>query len=194
MARPERGEERREQILNAFEVCVGQKGLEGTTLTDVAKEAGLPRPLLRHFMGNREQMVASLIDRIIARTQKQLADAVAQIHSQNTEMLLDFLFEGIFRVQRTNAVTRELWSLSRRDEGIKAHLGDIYQRICDVLIEQMRTDGLGADDAERAWTAYTLVALAFGDARMRGLGISPQSTGSARQMAQRLVASMGAPR
>ena len=57
MARPERGEERREQILNAFEVCVGKKGLEGTTLSDVAREAGLPRPLLRHFMGNREEMV-----------------------------------------------------------------------------------------------------------------------------------------
>ena len=119
---------------------------------------------------------------------------MAAIDGQNTEMLLDFLFEGIFRVQRTNAVTRELWSLSRRDDGIKSHLGDIYQRICDVLVDQMKEDGLGADHAERAWTAYALVALAFGDARFRGLGIRPNEKGSSRGQAQKLVDSMQRPK
>jgi len=40
MARPRIGEERREQILKAFETCVVRKGLAKTTLADVADEAG----------------------------------------------------------------------------------------------------------------------------------------------------------
>lgn len=65
--------ERREEIFDAFEVCALEKGLDATTLTDVAEQAGLPRSLVRHFMGNRADMVTGLIDRMTDR-------AIAGIH------------------------------------------------------------------------------------------------------------------
>ena len=55
MARPSVKEERREQILTAYEQCVARYGVEGATLDKVAEEAGLARPLIRHNIGNREE-------------------------------------------------------------------------------------------------------------------------------------------
>ena len=53
-----------EEILEAFEHCVIGKGLEKTTLSDIAARSGLPRPLIRHYIGNRADLEAKLIERV----------------------------------------------------------------------------------------------------------------------------------
>ena len=72
MARPSKSIERRGEILAAFERCVIERGFERTTLANVAEEAGLPRSLVRHFIGNRDEMTKALIDRLLERAQGQI--------------------------------------------------------------------------------------------------------------------------
>ena len=74
MGRPKKDEARKEEILEAFERCVIREGITSTTLQKVADEAGLPRSLVRYFVGNRDEMIGLLISRVIGRAYRPLRE------------------------------------------------------------------------------------------------------------------------
>jgi AcrR family transcriptional regulator len=79
MARPSLKDQRKEEILDAFEICVARYGVEGATLDKVAQQADLARALIRHNIGNRGQLLAAFIDRFFARSKKMQAQTVAAL-------------------------------------------------------------------------------------------------------------------
>ncbi|WP_122074853.1 TetR/AcrR family transcriptional regulator [Pseudophaeobacter sp. EL27] len=66
MSRPSLKDQRSEQILDAYLTCVARYGLDGATQERIAKEAGVKRPLLRHYLGNKEEMTAALAAHVVA--------------------------------------------------------------------------------------------------------------------------------
>ncbi|WP_422041696.1 TetR/AcrR family transcriptional regulator [Roseibium sp.] len=94
MARPEIKEDRREQILDAFEHCVARYGLEGATLGKTAEIAGLARPLIRHNIGNKEALQEALVERFLARSRTAMEDLVSSLPDEKRlETLLNILFD-----------------------------------------------------------------------------------------------------
>lgn len=93
MPRPSLKDVRSEEILDAFMRCVARFGLDGSTTERISSEAGVGRPLLRHYLGNRDQMVASLIDHVIQRFETMTSD----------------LFAGLPGVRRLDALLRTLF-------------------------------------------------------------------------------------
>ncbi|UUT35983.1 TetR/AcrR family transcriptional regulator [Microbacterium elymi] len=59
MTRPSVAVERRRQIAEATIRCIGAHGYAGTTLDRVANEAGMARGHVRHFAGNRDEMLVA---------------------------------------------------------------------------------------------------------------------------------------
>ena len=57
MARPSLKLERQRIILQAFTECIAVKGLNATTLDDIASRSQMRRSLLRHNVGNREELI-----------------------------------------------------------------------------------------------------------------------------------------
>ena len=53
--------------MDAYEHCVAHYGLEGATLERIAKQAGLARPLIRHNVGNRQELIRGLMQRFEQR-------------------------------------------------------------------------------------------------------------------------------
>ena len=72
MPRARMDEARQEEILSALAACILERGLLQTSLNDVAEKAGLARPLVRHFVGNRDEMIERLFEQLIDRGEKQL--------------------------------------------------------------------------------------------------------------------------
>jgi AcrR family transcriptional regulator len=179
MARPTVGAERREEILSAFEACVVRKGLAKTTLSDVADEAGQPRPLVRYFIGNRDAMVTALIDRLLERGEAQLR---LLSRGSTTEQAFEIVIDRIFADETTNMVMMELWHLSLRDAALRARLAAIYERVVFEIAALIE----GPDTGGRAFSA---VALAFGAAFFRHLGLGAANAGYARTASQRLLRS-----
>ncbi len=177
MARPRVGEERREEILAAFEACVVRKGFAKTTLVDVAEEAGQPRPLVRYFIGNRADMVSALIDRMLERGETDFRQLAARGSAGEA---LDMVLDRIFADETTNVVIMELWHLALRDPALRERLGAIYSK---VILEVTAL----LDDAAEPDAAFAAVSLAFGAAFFRHLGLAPQHAGSVRAAAHRLV-------
>lgn len=179
MARPRLGDERREEILSAFEACVVRKGLAKTTLIDVAEAAGQPRPLVRYFIGNRAAMVSALIDRLLERGEAQFRELPK---GGTAEPALDVVLDAVFADNTTNIVIMELWHLALRDAALRARLAAIYER---VIFEVAAL----TDKPESRDQAFSAVALAFGAAFFRHLGLAPAHAEHVRAASRRLLSS-----
>jgi len=69
VSRPSLKNQRYQQIMDAYESCVARYGIEGATLERIANQAGLARPLIRHNVGNREELMSGLLQRFESRGQ-----------------------------------------------------------------------------------------------------------------------------
>ena len=112
MPRPSIAAERQEEILQAFETCALRNGLEATTLEDVAEEAGLQRSLVRHFMGNRADMVSGLIERMMLRASDAIEQALTATGDRREEDLLRIVLNTAFFDPITNRLMIQLWQQS----------------------------------------------------------------------------------
>ncbi len=187
MARAKIEDERKEQILKAFEACVIREGLAKTTLQKVADEAGLPRSLVRYFVGNRADMVDLLIKRMIGRT----TDAFAADRNLSPKLsmreLVDFLFDQAMGDDISNNVVGELWYLAQRDEAIRRSLSGLYQTLVESLVEQMKNNHMGTTKNQRSATAYTLMSLAYGDSSFSFLNLEIGDRQAARDAAYAVI-------
>lgn len=193
MVRPKMGDERREQILSAFEHCVIRDGLAKTTLQNVANESGLPRSLVRYFVGNRADMVGLLIDRMIERSEDSFSRLRPKGRMMSMRDMLDYLFNSVFADPTSNAIVDELWYLAAHDVHIKRRLSKMYARVRNMIAAQMERDGLGQSANDRQETAYALVSLAYGDASFRSLGPKNRTSKPVRAIANALIATLHSP-
>ena len=93
MPRPSLKDQRSAEILDAYLTCVAQFGLEGATQERIAAQAQVKRPLLRHYLGNRDQMVAALNDHVINTFNAKTRDLVQALDTVETPLaLVDLLF------------------------------------------------------------------------------------------------------
>ncbi len=79
MTRPSIKEKRTEEILQAYERCISLYGVEGATLQKIAEEAKIARPLLRHNIGNRDDLLQMAVKRFIHRSEQAMQEAYAVI-------------------------------------------------------------------------------------------------------------------
>jgi AcrR family transcriptional regulator len=187
MARPKIDVERQSQIMHALEACVIRQGLANTSLKDVAAEADLARPLVRYFVGNRDQMISKLFDSVIERGEAQLAQYQSQDADAPLSALLDLLFNGLFADETSNALIGELWYVAERDEAVRAKLATLYQSVRDGIADALAREGFGKTPAIRLEAAHALVALSYGQACFEAIGLPSRDKGSMRAQAQSII-------
>ena len=186
-------EQRREQILSAFETCVVRQGLANTSLADVAAEADLPRPLVRYFVGNRDDMVELLITRMVGRAEAELTGRGSHGGGRTVSDVVDFLFDRVFADSTSNSVVDELWYLAARDDEIRAQLKTVYGKLFRALVKWLREDeNVNAHKKDVEAVAFTLLSLVYGDVSFRELGLSGTSRARVRKIAQGLVETLTA--
>ena len=94
MARPSLKNQRRDQILDAVEHCIARHGVEGATLERIAEKAELARPLIRHNVGNREELLQACFDRFIERSNREAESMLALLPEEDTiKTLVEWLFD-----------------------------------------------------------------------------------------------------
>ena len=71
MPRPILKEQRTREILDAYLACVARYGLEGATQERIAAKAGLKRTIIRHYVGNKKDMVYALTTYLVAEFNDQ---------------------------------------------------------------------------------------------------------------------------
>lgn len=92
MARPTLKEERTEEILKAYESCIAKYGVEGATLQKIAAEAGLARPMLRHYIGNSGDILMLAASRFVQRSTHDFQAMCDYPYQDITEFLTSLFF------------------------------------------------------------------------------------------------------
>ena len=91
MPRPSIRKRRAEEILEAYEQCIALYGVDGATQKRIATHAGMARPLLRHHVGNNNELLLKATQRFITRSQDKM-DICREIDYQTPIEFLEYLF------------------------------------------------------------------------------------------------------
>ncbi len=189
MARPDLSAERSEQILDAFSRCVARSGLDAASLEEVAGEAGVRRSIIRHYIGNRDDLVAAFLDRLEARLQLQNDEMRAWfIAKAGVGSLPDYLFPEV--PDDELPVLESVYSAARRNPAIAARLESWLQGFVDALGDVLRISFPDADSDDVTTVAHGLAAIYNDHQSMVTLRGPPRYRAMALAAAQRLIASL----
>jgi TetR/AcrR family transcriptional regulator, transcriptional repressor of bet genes len=126
---PER--ERREQILQAAYQVAARAGLDGTTILQVAAEAGLSPGLVMFHFKSKRQLLLALLDWLLATTTVlHVGDDIAGLPSP-LDRLIALLRQEMHRLSREPLrirLTFDYWTAGIRDAEIRARLRAEFDR------------------------------------------------------------------
>lgn len=187
VGRPSNRDERHEQVMLALVQCVARFGLEGTTLARVAEQAGLTRPLIRHHLGNRDDMIAELQDFVLSRFDADVDTLIEALPDRNVGVrLIDLLFsnEGAGDPAMTMAFAA-LTAHARSHESLRERCRACIMRL-EAEAARMLADDIPDEDTARA-TAHGIVALYFNVTAFEALDMPEDWRERARSVAHSLL-------
>ncbi len=159
MGRPRLTEQRGDQILDAFIALVGANGLHATTLDDVATAVDLRRGTVRHFVGNREQLIVAAIDRLVVRYEQAFHAAVAD---GCTDGAIDRMLARLFVADGEMGLEDRAFvalMTAGDDPAIRHSIARAYERYLEV-IDRVLVAGTSAGVEQRQDVALAILSLA----------------------------------
>jgi AcrR family transcriptional regulator len=139
MGRPSMTAQRVEEILDALEVCIIEKGIQATSLENIADKAGFKRSILRHYIGNRDEIICALSARWSQLYAMQWNELLSWLPNDNrSESLIDAIFIIGSKERVDNTIIGEaLFSEAKRLPSIKQDqekiMTDFMKNFSDVL-------------------------------------------------------------
>lgn len=150
MGRPSVQKQRKAEVLDAFLTCAAKYGIEGATLERIATEAGLKRPLIRHHLGNRDDMVKALSEYVLAQI-SQLVDEMREALEgyPTAKNFIDALYTPESETDpRLNIVFQSLMQTSEGYPGLREELISVMQSFFDLASGVMSRNYPHAPKAE----------------------------------------------
>lgn len=163
MARPSKKAERTEEIIDAYERCVVRFGVEGATLQKVADECGLARPLLHHYVGNREDLLDALVARFAARGEAEGAELQRYLpKTGRSRATIELLFDARYASSSHDILLYQALMVAAQE---RPPLSDIlrqwYESFVDDLGGELAAEHPRADAGAVRAVATGIVALYF---------------------------------
>ena len=189
MGRPSLVAQRTAEILDAFERCVARFGMEGSSLEVIAAEAGMKRSILRHYVGNREQLVHALAERVIEKYDRMLADHRAQAsHLPPVEQLMSYLFPATtVSTAESLLVLEALIAASAGSVEIRTRMQGWIHRLVDWSADLLR-QAYPAIPRRQCWSVgYGVISICFNHESLTPLELGPRYHRAAKAAAMALV-------
>ena len=188
MGRKNLTEERTAEILAAFARCMIKYGLD-TSLDQVAEEAGMTRSIIRHYIGNREEVINALVARITADYLAELRAEAAQIpQEQMIAVTLDYLFEAEAGYDDTDKLIFDVM-MTAQDRYLQAKqtIISMFEELITMFSDDLERAYRQADKVHCRDVAYSVLALAMSTESLMGLGINGRYRTIARTSAEALI-------
>ncbi len=189
--RPSVAGQRRQEILDAFVELVAERGLDGVSLQLVADRAGVARTAVRHFVGNRSDLVRAGAEAVVDRYERTLRAAVGD--EPGAAQLVEFLFDDRW-IRGDGTADRAVEALlldAARSAEARTVVRELYERLhAEVRAALARSrPGAANDDLDAA--AYAIVCLSEQNATLQAIGFDPSLSDGSKAVAHRLVDLIG---
>lgn len=142
MARPSLAPQRIEEILDALEMCILEYGIQATSLENIAEKANMKRTILRHYIGNRDDIICALSKRWRQKYSVQWQQIIEWLPSANrSESLIEALFT-VGSAERINGtiIGEAIFSEAKRLPAIKADQEHIMLEFHQYVADALTTD------------------------------------------------------
>lgn len=192
MGRKSLAVERKSQIIQALAELIRESGYEATTLELVAQKAGVQRTLIRHYFGNRDQLIATALEQITENYRRDYLALTNRLPGNaSIPVLLEYLFGGKFNERPGDeAVIDALIAASYKNDSAGESLCRMYRTFEDTvaaLLVQVYPQAAGQRIRD---IAYAVMCLAEHHATMRSLGQGPGRDSGIRRAAEILIQSI----
>ncbi|WP_336777412.1 transcriptional regulator BetI [Pantoea sp. USHLN256] len=107
--RKEIPEKRKEQLINAAFETIGDIGLAGITLSQVAKEAGMSTGIVSHYFGDKEGLLNATMRKILRDLRDGIAECRANAPRQDVRAQLFAIIDANFHPSQTSANSMRAW-------------------------------------------------------------------------------------
>jgi AcrR family transcriptional regulator len=175
MGRKSLAEERRSQLVDAYYRCLAKRGIEGCSMSSIAKEAGMVPSIINHYFGTKEELMKELINRVVTMYEQlvfsqleEIAEPEERLDSLLAILFSDELLTGDFAKAYTAVLHR-----ASQDKEVREAFSDAMQRCYAMLMDDMQAvalpKGISSEEVNR--TAVMIIALA--DGILIHTGISP---------------------
>ena len=172
-------DERRSQIIDAYLSLTLENRHPNTSIKDIAERAGVHRAAVRHFVGNRVDLIAAVVEEVWARHHAAFTDALGD--APTFDETVDYFFSEhyVHELADVDEVLTTLMAAAADEAPIREQVRANYQRtITDLAAMADPT----IPDAEAA--AYQFLCIAEHNVVMQRLGFDPALSRSARQLAR----------
>ncbi|SMG19195.1 TetR/AcrR family transcriptional regulator [Agreia pratensis] len=198
MGRRSLATERRQQIIAVTIQCMSKHGLDGTTLERIAELADMARGHLRHFVGNRDELLTDAARVFFfgngAMDEKDLAVAVATMpiipRSLGVEGALTFLFDDFVAPSSDSAAVTAFIDAGRTIPAILEIVASSYRSMEVSLSEIISDEHPRAPEASCRRVANAAISMAVGTSFLTNIEYSTERIAHALAITTSLIAGL----
>jgi AcrR family transcriptional regulator len=163
--KPETSLARRDEILEAAEICFARQGFHQTTIRDVIRESGLSAGCIYGHFATKEDLIQAMGERRHAHDRKLLSisddtmDPIAALRAIARDFLTDVQKEDSLRTRRVGV---QLWAEALRDDAVRSQVvGGVHMAVPAIvkLLQRGQRLGLVAKKLDPTAIARTIVAM-----------------------------------
>lgn len=190
MPRKNLTEERSAQILQAFERCIARYGIEGSTLEKVAEEAVMKRTIIRHYIGNRNTLIAAVADNLILRLSERLQD-LEKADLKSCEKLTRYLFQHYTKGSFVDVLLIEQFIAASTTYPQQAKKMVEYVEAFTISLTHKLHILNKKIEKKRCWNiAYGITSILFNEASIQPLKLGAKYTNASKHCVKILIQSL----
>lgn len=178
---------RTQQLLEAFIACIPENGVDGTSLEKIAEKAGVTRSIIRHYIGNREVLIAELTDHIIKTSMAEFERILNDPEKSLKERIYTALFAPRDDWQTDKILLNELINAKEQSPGIQKQIATLIETMIDQLTTMLHKEISQRSHEEVHELAYILFCISMSQDSLVWMGISPSLTRFGPAFAQQLL-------
>lgn len=169
MPRPSKSEERREQILDAFETVILRDGYAKASQRRIAQEAKLNQPMIHHYFNGGDSLLDAFLERVVNRYLNALNAFSESRESIALEDIIEFVCSDAFhQVSKQNEVFFCLIGQSSHENQVVKKMSDVYQ----VFLNQIEHYLSQANIKNAGKISYFMMCMIIGHDWAKKLGFN----------------------
>ncbi|MGD1937546.1 MAG: TetR/AcrR family transcriptional regulator [Cyanophyceae cyanobacterium] len=182
MGRRSLAAERRGDILDAFEQCILERGIEGTSFQHIAQVLGMDRKMISHYFGNREALVDAVTKRIVDKIDAKKNETLANLEQSASVMDLVDAFDTHQQLstERTEILWAEISAYATRSKPVRDRLRRSYDTMFSTVEEMLEREYPDVSKQQLKTTAYIVTVLIDRSPMLEWIGVKGSPTESAK--------------
>ena len=178
MPRPSLAAQRKEEILDAFEQCILRDSLEATSLENLAKQAQMKRSILRHYIGNRDDIIIALSERYREYFKLQWRQTLEWLPVKGRiDALISVLFDERSKAYVERSVIGDaIHAQSKRLEKVREHQLDTMRESIDIISQELAKEFPNARKQNCELVATTVYSNYLNSEALLPLGLPDEIT------------------